>query len=559
MIHFLRSKVKARVPAWKRLKIVDGLICYRNRRLQSQSPELESIRAALQQRAIDEKHREDDEIGEVASKINPKDPDIIQQMQRTMRYQRKAPNTEIAYVGAVKKFMKQWCIKNEADFDQVAASDVETYLTDLAVDGDVAKSSQDQAFYALLYLFEQVLKRDLGTIQAIRSSKEKRIPTVMSKGEVLSVLGCLSGVYLLIAQLLYGCGMRISECMRLRVKDIRFDLMQIEIHNSKGNKSRLVPLPVQLVEPLRRLMKSRQVLHEKDLEAGEASVWLPHALDRKYPAAHRELKWQFLFASPRFSRNHRTGRRHRHHLHLSTFPEHLKHAVREAAVMVHVTSHTFRHSFATHLLIDGTDIRTIQELLGHSDIATTMIYTHVLTRPDIKVVSPLDRLSLSPWADTAGPAASGPMLISGEQMISSPPVTEAASGPAKVPGAVVSSGPGQAAGQFASTAEAVEAQGVIGKDAAAGSGLLALAACSGDTATLVSLRRRWWLRVGKRPLAALADRVRSWRVSLSAVAVADPHQRAAKAAAVRQPARGATSVKLERLVGRCVDALRSRG
>src|SRR5690606_32749939 len=178
-------------------------------------------------------------------------------------------------------------------------------------------STQEQAFYSLLFLFEHVLKRDLGTINAIRSSKAKRIPTVMSQAEVSRVLDQLSGIYLLIAQLLYGCGMRISECLRLRVKDIRFDLMQIEIHDSKGNKSRLVPLPEQLVEPLQRLVKSREVLHEKDLDSGEASVWLPHALSRKYPAAHRAFKWQFLFASAKFSRDPRSGRRHRHHLHWS--------------------------------------------------------------------------------------------------------------------------------------------------------------------------------------------------------------------------------------------------
>ena len=187
--------------------------------------------------------------------------------------------------------------------------------------------------------------------------------------------------------------MRISECLRLRIKDIDFDQMLIEIHNAKGDKSRFAPLPKQLVEPLRKLVESRAVLHDRDLANGEASVWLPYALDRKYPSAHKEFKWQFLFASAKFSRDPRTGKRHRHHLHSDTFPVHLRRAVQQAKLNKHVTSHTFRHSFATHLLQDGTDIRTIQELLGHSDIATTMIYTHVLARPDIRVVSPLDRLS----------------------------------------------------------------------------------------------------------------------------------------------------------------------
>ena len=180
-----------------------------------------------------------------------------------------------------------------------------------------------------------------------------------------------------------------------RVKDIDFGQMLIEIHNGKGDKSRFAPLPKQLVEPLRKLVESRAVLHDRDLANGEASVWLPYALDRKYPSAHKEFKWQFLFASAKFSRDPRTGKRHRHHLHSDTFPVHLRRAVQQAQLNKHVTSHTFRHSFATHLLQDGTDIRTIQELLGHSDIATTMIYTHVLARPDVRVVSPLDRLDLA--------------------------------------------------------------------------------------------------------------------------------------------------------------------
>ena len=176
------------------------------------------------------------------------------------------------------------------------------------------------------------------------------------------------------------------------MKDIDFDQMLIEIHNAKGDKSRFAPLPKQLVEPLRRLVEARQALHERDLVNGEASVWLPYALDRKYPSAHKEFTWQFLVASAKFSRDPKTGKRHRHHLYSDTFPVHLRRAVLQAKLNKHVTSHTFRHSFATHLLQDGTDIRTIQELPGQCDIKTTMIYTHVLSRSDIRAISPLARL-----------------------------------------------------------------------------------------------------------------------------------------------------------------------
>lgn len=396
VISFLRAKVKAKVPTWKRLAIVESLIWYRNHVRNSEQPSLEMVQSKLKERLARERSgQEDGPIEGVVGKINPREPDVIQQLRRQIRLQGRAYNTEKAYVQKVRAFMADRGLQSLADFERIGPADIEAHLTDLAVDGDVAASTQDQAFYALLFLFENVLKRDFGSINAIRSTKSPRLPSVLSIAEVTRLLACLSGIYLLIAQLLYGCGMRISECLRLRVKDIDFDQRLIAIHNSKGDKSRFVQLPEKLVEPLRKLVESRRVLHERDVVNGEASVWLPHALDRKYPSAHAEFKWQFLFASARFSRDPKTGKRHRHHLHSDTFPVHLKKAVDQAGINKHVTSHTLRHSFATHLLQDGTDIRTIQELLGHSDISTTMIYTHVLARPDIRVVSPLDRLQSS--------------------------------------------------------------------------------------------------------------------------------------------------------------------
>lgn len=393
VIEFLRSKLKSGMPTWKRLRIVEGLIRYRNKVRKSATPRLEPIRAKLQEMMVAEKFREGKEtIEDVVGKINPREEDVVQLLRRTLRLQGKAYNTEKAYVQKVRAFMADRGLKNLADFETIGGMDVEAHLTDLAVDGDVAPSTQNQAFHALLFLFEHVLKRDFGKINALRATKAPRIPSVMSKSEVVRVLSSLSGTYLLIGQLLYGCGMRITECLRLRVKDIDFDQMMIEVHHSKGDKSRLAPLPTPLIEPLRRLVQSRRTLHEHDLAGGQASVWLPHALDRKYPSAHREFKWQFLFASAKFSKDPKTHKLHRHHLHSDTFPGHLKRAVSRAGLEKHVTAHTFRHSFATHLLQDGTDIRTIQELLGHSDIATTMIYTHVMNRPDVRVTSPLDRL-----------------------------------------------------------------------------------------------------------------------------------------------------------------------
>ena len=198
--------------------------------------------------------------------------------------------------------------------------------------------------------------------------------------------------------------MRISEALRLRIKDIDFENSLIEIHQSKGSKSRIVPLPNEVVEPLPRLVRSRRVLHEQDVEDGVASVWLPHALAKKYPSAASQWRWQFLFASHRLSRDPHSHAMHRHHLHRDTFSSHLRRAVERAEIAKHISSHVFRHSFATHLLRDGTDIRTIQQLLGHSDVSTTMIYTHVANQDNVRLVSPLDRLPNRSPSNSAPPA-----------------------------------------------------------------------------------------------------------------------------------------------------------
>ncbi|MCO8125385.1 integron integrase [Stieleria sp. TO1_6] len=394
VVAFCRHKRDNGMPAWKRQSMVEGLINYRQIKQHTGADDLQPIRRKLGEIAAWERAKSDgvEDIEEVVGKINPREPDVIQELRRKLRVLGKQYSTERAYVSKVKAFMSARGLTSLADFAGIDGGDVESHLTDLAVDGNVAPSTQNQAFHALLFLFEHVLNRDIGRIQAIRASKGKQIPTVMSPAEVESIFAGLRGVYLVIAKLLYGCGMRISEALRLRVKDIDFDNLLIEIHQSKGCKSRIVPLPKDLVEPLRRVLRSRRVLHDQDVDDGVASVWLPHALAKKYPSAAGEWRWQFVFASHKLSRDPRTRAIHRHHLHRDTFPTHLRNAVEKAAVHKAVTSHTFRHSFATHLLHRGTDIRTIQELLGHRDVATTMIYTHVVNREDITVVSPLDRL-----------------------------------------------------------------------------------------------------------------------------------------------------------------------
>ncbi|CAD73032.1 integron integrase [Rhodopirellula baltica] len=394
VIAFLRSRRDAEVPAWKRMKIIEGLIQYRETIQRREVNDLLPLKKKMGEIILIEQAKTGglDSIDDVVGKINPNEMDAIQEFRRSMRRAGLAIATERCYVRKLKAFMADRGLNCLADFDRIHACDVEAHLTDLAVDGNVSPSTQNQAFHSLLKFFELVLKREMGKIEAIRANKDSMAPTVMSPEEVGQVFEGLEGVYLVIAKLLYGCGMRISETHRLRVKDIDFANKQIEIRQSKGNKSRLVPMPDDLIEPLRRFVKTRDALHEHDLANGTASVYLPYALDRKYPSAHRELKWQYLFASHRLSRDPRTGRIHRHHLRATTFPTHLRRAVEQAGILKHVTSHTFRHCFATHLLWQGTDIRQIQQLLGHSDVKTTEIYTHVRNPHEAKVVSPLDRL-----------------------------------------------------------------------------------------------------------------------------------------------------------------------
>lgn len=269
-------------------------------------------------------------------------------------------------------------------------ADIHEFISDLAVEGNVAASTQNQAMSALLFLFQKVLGRELQFIDAVRSKKPERLPTVLSQEEVQRVLMQLGGRDLLIAQLLYGAGLRLIECLRLRVKDVSFDQSQLVVREGKGDKDRLTVLPGACVSGLRSQIEFARGLHVRDVADGGGAVTLPTALERKWPAAAREPAWQFVFPAVKRWPDAVTGELRRHHLHESVFPASLKRAVKRAELAKKVTSHTFRHSFATHLLESGTDIRTVQSLLGHSDVSTTMIYTHVLNRPGIAVKSPLD-------------------------------------------------------------------------------------------------------------------------------------------------------------------------
>ncbi len=275
---------------------------------------------------------------------------------------------------------------------EMGAKEVEYFLTELAVKGKVSASTQNQALSALLFLYREVLGQELPWMDEIRRAKRpERLPVVLTHGEVADVLAQMNGVTWLMASLLYGAGLRVMECVRLRVQDVDFIRREIMVRHGKGGKDRRTVLPAVSIEALQGQLALARQVHERDLEAGFGKVWLPAALERKYVNAAKEWSWQYAFPSRQRSLDPRSGMESRHHLHESVLQRAVKAAVERAGITKPATCHTLRHSFATHLLESGSDIRTIQELLGHSDVSTTMIYTHVLNRGGAGVLSPLDR------------------------------------------------------------------------------------------------------------------------------------------------------------------------
>jgi integron integrase len=272
----------------------------------------------------------------------------------------------------------------------MGVEEVQAFLSHLAVVGNVAASTQNQALSALLFLYKFVLDQELESVDALRAKKSRYLPTVLTKQEVQTVINQLSGEHRLLVQLLYGTGLRLSEVLSLRVKDVDFSYQQIVVRDTKGQKSRVTMLPTTLTPFLQAHIKRVHCLHERDLEQGYGKVYLPFALERKYPSAATEWIWQYIFPSIGLSKDPRSGIVRRHHLYESGLQKAIKQAARQAKIDKKVGCHTFRHSFATHLLQNGYDIRTVQELLGHKDVKTTMIYTHVMNRGGRGVISPLD-------------------------------------------------------------------------------------------------------------------------------------------------------------------------
>ena len=274
----------------------------------------------------------------------------------------------------------------------MGAQEIEDFLNHLSVDRSCAVNTQKIALNALVYLYKRFLKVELGTLQFTPARNHRRLPVVYSRDEIANILSHLRGVYRLQVELMYGTGVRKAELLSLRVKDIDFSSNNIFVRGGKGNKDRTTMLPQELVPSLKDQMVTVEQLHRSDVRDGFGEVYLPDALQRKYPSAAREIGWQYLFPSNTIARDPRSGALRRHHMHPSSLGKHLRRAVREADVRKPARSHSFRHSFATHLLEAGCDLRTIQTLLGHSDVATTEIYTHVVNRGGKGVKSPLDCL-----------------------------------------------------------------------------------------------------------------------------------------------------------------------
>lgn len=298
--------------------------------------------------------------------------------------------TEKAYLHWLCRFMLYHGGRSPRD---LGAAEVAAFLQHLAVDRNVAASTQNQALNALVFLYDKALELPLGDVGAFaRAKRPKRLPSVLSSGEVKGVLAQLGGIHWLIGALLYGTGMRLLECLRLRVQDVEFERNLIVVRRGKGNKDRVVPLPEAVAPKLREYLVRVRRLHESDLAEGYGEVYLPDALAVKYPNAPKSWVWQWVFPSGRISVDPRSGKSRRHHLHEDSVQKAMHAAVLRAGIVRKAGCHTLRHSFATHLLERGHDIRTVQELLGHSDVATTMIYTHVLNRGGQGVVSPVDVL-----------------------------------------------------------------------------------------------------------------------------------------------------------------------
>ncbi len=316
------------------------------------------------------------------------EPKLLDQVRDMIRLKHYSIRTEQAYLGWIRRFI---LFHHKRHPKEMGKTEIEAFLTHLAVQKNVAASTQNQAMNAILFLYRHVLKQDLGWLEDVtRATRPARLPVVLTVPEVQSVLARLDGQHWVMASLLYGSGLRLMECLRLRVKDLELTRRELIVRDGKGSKDRITLLPDKLIQPLQIQLERVKALHQQDLQQGCGAVYLPDTLEREYPNANREWAWQYVFLADKRSIDPRSGVERRHHRGETALQQAIRNAVRQAGIDKPANCHTLRHSFATHLLANGYDIRTVQELLGHKDVRTTMIYTHVLNRGGKGVRSPLD-------------------------------------------------------------------------------------------------------------------------------------------------------------------------
>jgi integron integrase len=343
-------------------------------------------------RPADRRHDQATPADPAAPDPLPGPPGLLDRVRQALRARHYSRRTEQAYAAWITRFVEFY---DRRDPGEMGEREVNEFLTHLAVSERVAAATQNQALAALLFLYDSVLHRPLGRVEGVvRARRPRRVPVVLTREEVRAVLDSLDGTTRLVCALLYGSGLRLLECLRLRVKDVEFQRNEITIRDGKGGKDRMTMLPATMKAPLQAHLGKVRRQHEKDLARDLGRAPLPDALARKYPGADRQWAWQWVFPASSHYVDAHTGVRHRHHLHESVIQRAVKEAARRAGLTKPASCHTFRHSFATHLLEDGYDIRTVQELLGHKDVKTTMIYTHVLNRGGKGVRSPMDGLPL---------------------------------------------------------------------------------------------------------------------------------------------------------------------
>lgn len=400
VLKFLQQLRDRKIPSWQRLQAARTLEWYQTLVLRDSLVDFSHYKLKLQEMADKERRAklpansplQEDEGMDGEGRpgvIDPAEPKPVQALRARMRVLHHPISTENAYAGWINRLVLHL---DDENLEKYGEEQLGEFLTELAVVREVTAGTQNQALCVILFYYQNVLGKDIHFINRVRAKESNHLPVVLSQDEIRALLPNFLGVFSVMARLMYGAGMRHRECRTLRVKDLHFDTGHIVIRNGKGQKDRVTVLPKLVSEKLKDQIRQARIVHDMDLQEGFGRVYLPFALSRKYPNADREFMWQYVFPSRQRSRDPRSGIIRRHHVHERSFAQAMQRALRLSGIEKPATPHTLRHSFATHMLENGADIRTVQEILGHKDVKTTMIYTHVMNRPGLVVESPLDRL-----------------------------------------------------------------------------------------------------------------------------------------------------------------------